>query len=244
MKLFYMHPGRKQNGKWNYCGCYFSAGLWKEYKTVAGKTRWKCACDMDQVEAGFPEEFKAALKNDPDLRSKSMVGTCGMRYYANKDGPAMLVELLVEDEWVPIVTEFMPETILNKFKEAQAEWYQVLNSSSAADIKANILSNQVKPSIQKLIVHGPGGLNVIGKFPLEDFYKSGGTALTQEDWVQYFLEVSMLGNHMPGLNMLEKVCRKWLQQKGLLERKIKPELLPSDLSTGQISFSSSSGINV
>ena len=243
MKLFYMHPGRKQNGIWNYCGCYFSAGLWKEYKTVAGKTRWNCACDMDQVEAGFPEEYKAALANDPDLRSKTMVGTCGMKYRAHKDGPAMLVELLVNDEWIPMVTEFMPETILGKFKEAQAEWYEVLNSSSAADVKAKILRNQVKPSIQSLIVPGPGGLKVIGKFPLKDFYDSGGIALTQEDWVQYFIEVSMLGT-TPGLKMLEKVCRKWLEQKGLPERKIKPEYLPSDLSTGQISFSSSSGINV
>ena len=58
MKLYYMHPGRKQDGEMNYCGSYFSAVLWKGYKTDANKTRWKCRCDMERVKLVAPEDTK------------------------------------------------------------------------------------------------------------------------------------------------------------------------------------------
>ena len=35
MKLYYLHPSRMEPGEMIYCGCYFSAVLWKEYKTIS-----------------------------------------------------------------------------------------------------------------------------------------------------------------------------------------------------------------
>ena len=174
------------------------------------------------------------MAKDPDLHSRDM-GTCGLKYRPFADGPAMLMELLVDDVWYPIVTEFLPEHIVDRFKQAQAEWYDVLSSDKAHDIKADILQNATKPSIQKLIQDRD--LQVIGNFPLKEFYHSGQQAISAKDWVRYFIEVATKADK-PSLKMLEKVCREYLIQKGLEEPKRKPELLPIHLSRGQNSSSS------
>ena len=90
-------------------------------------------------------------------------------------------------------------------------------------------------------------LNCVGKFPLADFYSEGHKALTQVDWVRYFIEVSSkASDHQPGLKMLSKVCQTFLKK---MEQKQKqeqiPPYLPSDLALGTRDFpnSSSSGVN-
>ena len=149
MKLYYMHPGRKDNGEMKYCGCYFSATLWQENRTIGGKTRWKCMLCWDNVKDAFPEEYAEAKALNPDLElSKS--GTCGLTYRPFKDGPAMLMEMLVDDEWIPMVSELLPGHILDRFNQAQSEWYRVLHTDSAEDIKMIILKHATKPSIQNL----------------------------------------------------------------------------------------------
>ena len=65
MKCYYMHPGRKQDGVFVRCGCFFSAALWKEYKTPAERTRWKCDVDFNRVKEAFPCEYEAALSKHP-----------------------------------------------------------------------------------------------------------------------------------------------------------------------------------
>ena len=228
MKLYYMHPGRKQDGVFKYCGCYFGAAPWKESKTPSDKTRWKCACDYDRVQLAFPDEYAAALTKHPDLRSKNM-GTCGLQYRPFKDGPAMLMELLVDDEWIPIVSEFLPEHIMDRFKQAQAEWYEVLRSDSTQSVKLKILQNATKPSIQRLVQDYD--LKVVGKFPLKEFYEDNQKAVSAVDWVRYFIEVAEQADK-PGLNMLKKVCRKYLEKHELQHPKLTPELLPGSLSRG------------
>ena len=79
--------------------------------------------DYDRVKLAFPDEYDAGLSEHPDLHSLSM-GTCGLQYRPFIDGPAMLVELKVDDEWIPIVSEHLPEHVLDRFKQAQAEWYE------------------------------------------------------------------------------------------------------------------------
>ena len=47
----------------------------------------------------------------------------------------------------------------------------------------------------------------------------------------YFIEVAEKAD-MPGLKMLEKVCRKFLKKHELIHKAAEPELLPSSLSRG------------
>ena len=234
MKLYYMHPGRKDNGVMKYCGCYFSATLWQENRTIGGKTRWQCMLCWDNVKDAFPEEYAEAKALNPDLElSKS--GTCGLRYYPYKDGPATLMEMLVDDEWFPMVSELLPEHILDRFKQAQSEWYEVLHSDSAADIKMRILKHATKPSIQNLVKNCP--LKCVGKFPLKEFYEEGNKALTGLDWVKFFIEVAdKRTDYMPGLDLLSKVCHKFLRKHSAIQEKTRIETLPTSLSTGSHEF--------
>ena len=80
------------------------------------------------------------------------------------------------------------------------------------------------------------GLKVVGKFPLKEFYEGGQKALTQVDWVRYFFEVASMAD-MPGLNMLRKVCHKFLEQNKLIQQKDWLEVLPGTCSTGSRDFS-------
>ena len=226
----YSHPGRKQDGKFNYCGCYFSAPLWEEYKTDSDKTRWKCELDLERVKLAFPHEYQDALKRNPKLHLTPMP-TCGMRYRPFRDGPAALIEMLVEDQWIAIASELLPEHVYDRFQQAQGEWYKVLHTSSAEDVKMKILEHATQPSVASLIVDND--LRVIGKFPLEKFYQEGNKALTQRDWVRYFIEVAALAE-TPGLKMLEKVCKKFLMRENCIQEvgQNPPEVLPCTLSSG------------
>ena len=137
----------------------------------------------------------------------------------------MLMELLIDNEWIPIVSEHLPEHILDRFKQAQSEWYEVLHSDSAQSVKLKILQNATKPSILNLVQDHD--LKVVGKFPLQKFYAEGHQAVTQVDWVQYFIEVAESADK-PGLNLLRKVCYKFLQKKDALQPKVKPEFRKPD----------------
>ena len=141
---------------------------------------------------------------------------------------------MVDGVWVPIVSELLPEHILDRFKQAQSEWYEVLSSSSAEDIKLRILQNATRPSIANLVQDHD--LKVVGKFPLKKFYAEGQTEVTQVDWAEYFIEVAMLAD-MPGSNMLRKVCHKFLEQNKLIQQKDWLEVLPGTCSTGSRDFS-------
>ena len=66
---------------------------------------------------------------------------------------------------------------------------------------------------------------------MAEFYQEGHTAVTAVDWVKYFIEVAEIVD-MPGLNMLEKVCRKYLGKHDLSQPAVEPELLPSSLARG------------
>ena len=136
MKMYYMHPGREvknvddKTGKvagtrYIFCGAYFSAALWKEYQALSNKTRWVCMLDNERVRHAFPEEHAAAVAEDPDVFNKDN-GTCGKVYRPWRDGPACLIEMRIDGAWIPLVSELLPEHILDRFKQAQAEWYKVL----------------------------------------------------------------------------------------------------------------------
>ena len=158
MKMYYMHPGREVKNvddktgdvvgtKFIYCGAYFSAALWTEYKALSNKTRWTCMLDSDRVKIAFPDEHKQAVAADPDIFKKEHNGTCGKVYRPWADGPASLIEMLIDgDTWVPLVSELLPEHILDRFKQAQAEWYQVLHSDKAEDVKMRILCASRNPT--------------------------------------------------------------------------------------------------
>ena len=94
----------------------------------------------------FPDEYDAALSQNPGLRNEKM-GTCGLKYFPFRDGPAMLMELKIDGEWIPVVSELLPEHIADRFKQAQAEWYQVLRTDSAQSVKMRILHNATNPSV-------------------------------------------------------------------------------------------------
>ena len=51
------------------------------------------------------------------------------------------------------------------------------------------------------------------------------------EWVKYFVEVSEKQDS-PGLQMLSKVCHKFLKQKGITYPAVEREVLPSSLSSG------------
>ena len=219
----------KKNGEFKYCGCYFSAPLWAETETLSKKTNWKCELDWDRVQLAFPDEYEAAISAQPNLRNMP-TGTCGLKYRPHKDGPAMLVELLLDEAWIPLVSACLPEHIVDRFKQAQAEWYEVLQSDKAADVKMRILQHATKPCTN-LVQDCP--LQCVGKFPLRDFYDEGHQALSAVDWVKYFVEVADKGGeHQKGLQMFSKVCHRFLKKKGLEQAKVQPEMLPSSLSKG------------
>ena len=95
-----------------------------------------------------------------------------------------------------------------------------------------ILQHATKPSTN--LVCGCA-LSCVGKFPLKEFYEEGHQALTQVDWVRYFIEVSNKGGaHRPGLQMLSKVCQKFLDNQ--LKKTKGPEFLPNDLARGSRDF--------
>ena len=54
------------------------------------------------------------------------------------------------------------------------------------------------------------GQGIMGKFPLEEFYNEGFVALTQQDWVEYFLRLAQ-GEH-PSLVDLRHTCEAWLKK--------------------------------
>ena len=123
--------------------------------------------DYDRLQLAFPEEYEAALSAHPDLRTKNP-GTCGLKYRPFKDGAAMLMELKVDDEWIPVVSELLPEHVADRFKQAQAKWYQVLKTDAAWSVKMRLLENATNPSVSAL-VSDFCGLKVVGKFPLKEF---------------------------------------------------------------------------
>ena len=57
--------------------------------------------------------------------------------------------------------ELIPEHIADKFKQLQAEWYKVTNSTSAAEFKARVLKNATHPKTL-LVDHCPG-FNCVAK---------------------------------------------------------------------------------
>ena len=235
MKCYYMHPGRKNKGVVRkYCGCYFSGGLWQE-GTIAKKTHWYCKLDWARVQMAFPHEHAVALKANPDLHTAD-TGCCGLKYYPWKDGAACLIELQVDDDtWIPLVSELIPEHIMDRFKEAQAEWYGVLQTDKAADIKIRIVQHSTKPSVTALVPHDTP-LGIVGKYPLETFYDEGQKPITAVEWVSYFMQVSDQGDHKnePALKLLSKACRKFLNRHNMEVKNKNPELLPSDLARGSL----------
>ena len=157
-------------------------------------------------------------------------------YRPFNDGPACIIEVRIDDEWISLVSEILPEHILDRFKQAQAEWYKVLHSDSAKDVKMKILQNATKPSTN--LVCGCA-LSCVGKFPLQEFYEDGNKALTQADWVRYFIEVSSKVDDMPGLAMLSKVCHKWLNKHQKNTKQENREYLPNALAKGSRDFPNS-----
>ena len=72
---------------------------------------------------------------------------------------------------------------------------------------------------------------------MKDFYEQSHKAVTGVDWVRYFIEVpEQVTDDMPGLEMLSKVCHKFLTSKRATQQKVEPEMLPSSLSRGSRDF--------
>ena len=57
-------------------------------------------------------------------------------------------------------------------------------------------------------------MQIMGKFPVKEFFESGNKPVTQCEWVQYFKQVAMLAQGRadvyPQLTGLLKQCDKWL----------------------------------
>ena len=199
MKIYYLHR----------CGCYFHPLLWHAGSASSSdKLRWFCHLDWDRLQQIFPREWSYAISKHPNLR-ELFIDTCGVKYRPFRDGASLLVQLLVDNEWALFVSEQLPEHILDRFQQVQAEWCELLHSDRpwAKDIKARIMENAIKPSIQAAITDYD--LKVVGKLPLREFYESGGKAVTAVDWIKYFREVSRMQD-TPGLRMLSKVREKFL----------------------------------
>ena len=184
------------------------------------------------MEAAFPKEYARALEKHPNLRDCRM-GTCGVKYRPFKDGPAAVLEILVDNKWVALVSELLPEHIIDRFQMAQSEWYQVCQQTSAQEVKLRIMQNATNPSTF-LCKDVP--LACVGKFPLKEFYEQGHEAITQVEWVKYFMEVAEMADkkEAPGLAMLSKSCENFLKKHEQL-KPARKEYLPADLSTGSAS---------
>ena len=119
--------------------------MWKEYATIASKRRWLCDVELKMVKVCFPSEYDAAVAKFPNLHQMSF-GSCGLKYRPWKDGAAMLLELKVDDVWVPILSELLPDHIVNRLMLAQAEWYKVTQMSEAKAIQLEIAKHATHPS--------------------------------------------------------------------------------------------------
>ena len=203
MKFYHLHS--RDN-----CGCFFSSGLWMEKHHMNGKTTWNCEVDPEQVKVAFPDEYEETCKLFPEFKGIQFP-TCGRKYYPFKHGAGALFEVMVGNEWWPIVSELWPEELTNAFEKAQAEWYNVHKGTTASEFKFAVQQSATKPNT----CIAPGvPLQCVGKFPLEQFYADGNKALTQQDWVSYFLETpNGHDNHV--LDQFSKVCSKWLRNNNL-----------------------------
>ena len=134
---------------------------------------------------------------------------CGLKYRPFKDGPAMLLELKVDDTWVPILSELLPDHIVDRLMLAQAEWYQVTEMSEAKAIQLEIAKHAMHPST--CLIDGLP-FTCIGRFPLEEYYASGHKAVTQVQWVKYFYEMARFASELPGSSFpLMEGLAQWMR---------------------------------
>ena len=165
MMMFFLQPGRADcEGQSTCVVVLFSSLLWKEYATIASKRRWLCDVDLEMVKVCFPSEYDAAVAKFPNLRQMRF-GCCGFQYRPWKDGAAMLLELKVDDVWVPILSELLPEHIVDRLMLAQAEWYKVTQMLEAKATQLEIAKHATHPStclIEGLPFHLHRSLSVQG----------------------------------------------------------------------------------
>jgi hypothetical protein len=239
MKWYYMHPGRYKKVwdekekeyvlKFVYCGCYFASALWDEYQNAKGQSKWKCEVDWERVQQCFPKDYEMVNKQYGKLLSSEKMGTCGQLYRPFKDGASNVVEIKVDDDWYPFVTEMLPEVIVNRFKKAQAEWYRVSATSQAEEVRISIFENQTHPRTNVL---SDVPLNCMAKFPLKEYYEAGGKPITAVQWVKYFYQVAQLGTENDvALFQLSKACDQFLKKNPEMLGS-GSEYLPDSLSRG------------
>ena len=111
---------------------------------------------------------------------------------------------------VPLLSELLPEHIMDRFKLVQSEWAKLTDTDTARAVKLKICQ-------EKMLTHPVTCLDeacptgIMGKFPLAEFYDEGNKALTQLDWVRYFHDVSK-GTKHPEMQGLHRVTEKFLQK--------------------------------
>jgi hypothetical protein len=171
----------------------------------------------------FPDDYKKALdlhKNDHAIKVAATT-LCGQNYSPYKDGPGMMVELLMSkegepEEWASIVSEVIPQEVMDRLAQAKAEWHKV-SVLSDSELWTKILKEAVQPKLHlKELIPGLG-LSCVGVYPLDEFLDAGNLPVQAKSWVRWFMDVSNWANNsfsshaFPELEGLAKICEKLLK---------------------------------
>ena len=207
MRIFYL-PAR------NDCGCYFASALWR----YIGK--YKCAIDWTSFQKIFPDDHAALVTKYGDeaslhLAAERSSALCGTNYRPYADGPGMMIEILVGEEWQALVSEVLPAEVMNRFAQAfKADWLK-LSTLTEEELWEKILETAVHPQthLTELI---PGmSRKVLGVFPLKDWKAAGGQPITQRAWLKWFIAMANFANDycsdakFPSLIALKLECEKF-----------------------------------
>lgn len=92
-RMYWMHGCRfhdatKETGAWiEYCGATFSAAIWEERTTNAGRAVWYCKPCESKVKECFPEDYARYRNKHPVGWHAPDFGCCGMKWFPWRDTP-------------------------------------------------------------------------------------------------------------------------------------------------------------
>ena len=206
MNIFYLRAK-------NDCGCYFASALWK----YTG--RYKCSVNWDVFQKLFPTDYGLLLEKYGDesrlrMTAEQSSALCGCNYRPYADGPGMMIEILVGEEWHAVASEVLPEEVMNRFAQAKADWLK-LSTLTDEELWDKIIDTAVHPQTHLTDLIPGMSRKVLGVFPMKEWKAAGGQPITQKAWLKWFIAMAEYANthcsdaKFPTLVALKQECERF-----------------------------------
>ena len=105
----------------------------------------------------------------------------------------------------------LPPVVCSRVRAALFQWRGVDKNTKVGALKKSIMAPASPVGSCSFSIETSDGQGIAGKFPLGEFDNEGFKALTQHDWVTYFLRVSK-GHTSAKFVDLSNICEKWLKK--------------------------------